>query len=292
MTEFFPVPHFIRASLGTAMVFGALIVALSGSSVAQAEYSALKEAGVPSTEPPKGLTDVGITEKLKQKLNLSLKFKDENGQEVTLGHYYDGKHPVVISLVYYSCPGLCNFHLNGVVDALKNVDWSAGDQFQYLAISFDPKEGPVLAKAKKASYMKVYERPGTENGWHFLTGDEATIHQLAEQIGFKYKWVPEEKQWAHASAAVVTMPDGEISRYLHGIMFDGKTFKLALVEAAEGKVGTLADKLIWYCFHYDPHQSKYTLYATRVMQMGGVGIILVLGLILIPVWIRSRREHS
>jgi protein SCO1/2 len=287
MTKLFSKSHFIEVSL--ALVAAA---AMLSASAAKAEYSAAKEeAGMSSTEPPKGLGDVGIDEKLGQKLDLGLKFKDENGETVSLGKYYDGKHPVVVSLVYYSCPGLCNFHLNGVVESLKTIDWSAGDQFQYIAISFDPKETPELAKAKKASYMKIYGRAGTENGWHFLTGDEATIKQIASQIGFKYKWDPEQKQWAHASAAVVTMPDGEISRYLHGILFDGKTFKLAMNEAAEGKVGTITDKLIWYCFHYDPHQSKYTLYATRVMKLGGLATILVLGLILIPVWIRSRKEH-
>jgi protein SCO1/2 len=289
MTKLFSRSHFIEVSLALT----ALAAVLMGASSARAEYgnSARDQAGAASTEPPKGLSDVGITEKRGDKVDLSLKFKDENGKEVSLGSFYDGTHPVVISPVYYSCPSLCNFHLNGVIDSLKKVDWTAGNQFQYVAISFDPKEKPDLAKTKKAAYMKVYGRAGSENGWHFLTGDEATIKKLMADLGFKYKWVPEEKQWAHASAAVVTMPDGKISRYLNGILFDSKTFKLALNEAAEGKVGTIADKLVWFCFHYDPHQSKYTLYASRVMSLGGVLIILVLGAMIVPMWIRSRKGH-
>ena len=289
MTKIFSKSHFIEISLALT----AMAAMLMGSSMAKAAiYSSdPRDTGVASTEAPKDLAGVGYTEKRGQKIDLGLQFKDEDGKQVSLGHFYDGKHPVVISMVYYSCPGLCNFHLNGVVESLKTIDWSAGDQYQYVAISFDPKEGPALAKAKKASYMKIYDRKGTENGWHFLTADAATIKQITEQVGFQYKWDPEQKQWAHASAAIVTMPNGEISRYLHGIIFDGKTFKLAMNEAAEGKVGTIVDKLVWFCSHYDPHKSKYTLYAFRVMQVGAVGIILILGAILLPVWIRSRKKH-
>jgi protein SCO1/2 len=251
-----------------------------------------KVAGMSSTEQARELKDVGIDEHLGGALDLSMKFKDEDGKEVTLGSFYDGTHPVVISPVYFSCPGLCNFHLNGVVDAIKSVDWKVGKQFQYIALSFDTKETPELAQKKKASYMKMYGHPGSEGGWHFLTGDPENVKKLTEQIGFKYKWNEETKEWAHASAAVVTTPRGTISRYLHGILFDNKTFKLALVEAGEGKVGTFVDRMVWYCFHYDPHQSKYTLYAANIMKVGGALIILVMAAILLPVWIRARKGQA
>lgn len=247
-----------------------------------------EKAPLVGTEKPKDFEGIGITEKLGDKLDLSLPLTDENGQAVTLGKYFDGKHPVSISLIYYSCPGLCNFHFNGVVDALKNVDWSAGDKFQVLAISFDPSENSELAAKKRASYLKVYNRPGTDGGFHFLTASQATIDQLTKQIGFKYKWNEEAEEWSHASAAVVATPDGTIARYLHGIMFDGPTYKLALNEASAGKIGTLVDKMVWYCFKYDPHQSKYVLYAYRAVQFGAVAIILVLAMILLPVWFRGR----
>lgn len=244
-----------------------------------------------ANETPRELKDVGIQEHLGSPLDLSLEFKDEKGQTVKLGQFYDGTHPVVISLVYFGCGGLCSFHLNGVVDSLKKLDWSAGEKFQYLAISFDSNEGPMLAEEKKASYMKVYSRPGTEKGWHFLTADAATIAKLTDQIGFKFKWNTEAKEWAHASAAVVTTTDGKISRYLHGILFEPNTFRLSLSEATDGKIGTLVDRMVWFCFHYDPKQSKYTLYATRIMKVGGVAIILILSMILLPVWMRSRKEN-
>jgi len=265
-----------------------LLVAVGMGSGVRAEQ---KPSSMAASEMPAEFKNIGITENLGSQLDLSLMFKNEKGESVPLSSFYDGTHPVVISLVYYSCPGLCNFHLNGVIDALKTVDWSAGDKFQYLAISFDPKEGPELAVKKKESYMKVYARPGTEDGWHFLTSDADTIKKLTEQVGFRYAWNKEAEEWAHASAAVVTTPQGKISRYLHGITFDQRTFKLALSEATNGQIGSFVDKMVWYCFKYDPHQSKYTLYAFRIMQVGGALIILILAAFMTPVWIRARREH-
>lgn len=281
----------MEISLAAALVG---VFSFGGASLAHADNQ-LAAAPMMANEKAPELKDVGIEEKLGGELDLNLKFKDEAGQIVTLGSFYNGKNPVAISLVYFDCPGLCNFHLNGVIDTLKTIKWSVGNQFQYLVISFDPKENNLehqqLAGQKKANYMKTYGRPGTEGGWHFLTADAETLRALTSQIGFKYKWVPETKEWAHASAAVVTTPSGKISRYLHGIMFDGETFKMALNEAGDGKVGTFVERMIWYCFHYDPKLSKYTLVASRVMKLGGIAIILVLAALLVPMWIRSRREQ-
>lgn len=284
--RFFSARHLMKTLVLSALLIG------SAFAVAETDKSLpRKELGQASTEIPTELKDVGISENLGQKLDLSLMLTDETGKQVPLSSFYDGHQPVVVSLVYYSCPGLCNFHLNGAVDALKKMDWSAGEKYQYLAISFDPKETADLAVKKKETYMKLYDRAGTEKGWHFLTGDPATIAKITQQIGFKYKWNEEAKEWAHASAAVVTTPDGTISRYLHGIMFDEKTFKLALNEATQGKIGSFVDKMVWLCFQYDPRQSKYVLYAVNIMKFGGGLIILILALVLLPMWIRSRREH-
>lgn len=241
-----------------------------------------------SDEKPAEFEGIGITEKLGEKLDLSLQFTDENGEQVSLGKYFDGKHPVSISLIYYSCPGLCNFHFNGVVDALKSMDWSAGEKFQLLAISFDAKETFETGSKKRDSYIKEYNRPGTEKGIHFLTADQATIDKITQQIGFQFKWNEKANEWAHASAAVIATPDGTISRYLHGIQFDAPTFKMALNEATNGKIGSLVDKMIWYCFKYDPSQSKYVLYAFRAMQFGAVAIVLLLAALILPVWLRGR----
>jgi protein SCO1/2 len=253
------------------------------------------EAGLTSTDKPAAIKDVGIDQKLGQNLDLNLKFKDETGKDVTLSSYFDGKTPVIISPVYFSCPGLCNFHLNGLTEAMQKMDWNIGKQFKVLSISFDPKETPDMALHKKENYLKVYGRTGTAAGlaqdnWHFLTGTDASIQPFMQQLGFKYHWDKEQNDWAHASAAVVFSPKGEITRYLPGIMFDPKDIKLAVNEASAGKIGTFVDSLVLYCFKYDQHQSKYTLYVMNIMKMGGALTVLLLGLWLLPFWVRSRKE--
>lgn len=245
-----------------------------------------------SEQKPSELEGVGIDQKLGTQLNLSLKFKDENNNEVSLGSFYHRQKPVIVSLVYYSCPGLCNFHLNGLTDGLKEIDWSAGDKFEVLAISFDPKEGPDLALKKKQNYMSIYNRPEAEKGWHFLTADQETISQLTSSVGFKYKWNEKENEWSHASAAIVTTPEGVVSRYLGGIQFEPKDVKLALNEASGGKIGTLVDKFILFCFHYDPQANKYALYAYNMVRLGGAIIILIMLIWLLPFWIRIKKNEG
>lgn len=243
-----------------------------------------------STEMPAELQGVGIDQQLGATLDLNLKFKDDRGNEVALASFFDGRRPVIISPIYYQCPSLCNFHLNGFTDGLKLMDWSVGEQFVYLAVSFDANETPDLAAKKKESYLKVYDRPGAENGWHFLTADQSTVQAFTKALGFKFKWDEKSQEWAHASAAIVVSPEGKITRYLPGIMFDPKDIKLAINEASKGKIGTIVDSLILYCFKYDPHQSKYTLYAFNLMKMGGAVTVLLLIIWLLPVWLRTRRE--
>lgn len=271
--------------LGFAALTASILLAGGGSAFAHET-----PGGRPAAERPVALEGVGIDEKLGQKIDLSLPFRDENGAAVTLGQYFDGKTPVILSPVYYSCPRLCNFHLNGLTDALKGLDWSAGGKFRVIAVSFDPKETADVAGPKKANYMKMYDRPGTEGGWTFLTGDEASVSALMSSIGFKYRWNEDEKEWAHASAAIVLSPTGLITRYLPGIMFEPKDLRLALTEASAGKIGSFVDQLVLYCFHYDPSQSRYTLAAVQIMKLGGFLMILILGLWLLPFWIRSRRR--
>lgn len=248
-----------------------------------------KPQSIAAKETPKELEGVGIDEKLGTYLDPNIKFKNEKGEEVTLGSFFDGKTPTIISPVYYACPGLCNFHLNGLIDGLKEMKWNVGDKFKIVAVSFDAKETPDLASQKKASYMKVYSRPGTENGWHFLTGSQESIDQLTKAIGFKFRWNAQANEWAHASAAVVASPKGEITRYLPGIMFEGQDIKLALNESAEGKIGSLAESLILYCFQYDRHENKYSLAAFRLVQLGGVLVMLIMAIWLGPVWYRARK---
>lgn len=253
-----------------------------------------KPAPMVANEAPKELEGIGIDQKLGEKLDLSLQVRNDDGQMVPLQSFFDGHRPVIISPVYYSCPGLCNFHLNGLTDALKlmDKDWSVGSKFSILSVSFDSKEGSDLAAKKKETYMKLYERPGADKFWHFLTADEPTVQAITKALGFKFRWDEAAQEWAHASAAIIVSPDGTISRYLPGIMFNPQDIRFAVVEASKGKVGSVVDSLILYCFKYDPHQSKYTLYAFNIMKLGGALMVLVLAIWLLPVWIRSRREQN
>ncbi|MFP5518948.1 MAG: SCO family protein [Bdellovibrionia bacterium] len=249
-----------------------------------------KPAPTVATEMPAELQGVGIDQKLGTKLNLEMKFTDETGKIATLGSFFDGRRPVIISPVYYSCPGLCNFHLNGFTEALKEMDWGIGDKFVYLAVSFDSKETSDLAAAKKETYLKVYGRDGAQDNWHFLTADEATVQEFTKSLGFKFRWDEQSQEWAHAAAAIVISPDGTVSRYLPGIVFSAKDIRLAINEATQGKIGTIVDSLILYCFKYDPQQSKYTLYAFNLVKMGGALTVLLMVIWLLPVWFRARRE--
>lgn len=274
------------------MVFLALQTMFAAPVLAhQPEAVAIGEQLMPAEQRPEQIKDVGIDEKLGQKLDLNLQMADEEGNKVSLGSFFDGKTPVILSPVYFSCPGLCNFHLNGLITALHDLDWSVGNQFKVIAFSFDPKEGPALAKDKKANYMKSYGRPGTEHGWHFLTGSPETVTALMGSVGFKYKWNEEAKEWAHTSSAIVVSPDGVITRYLPGIQFETKDVRLALLEATKGKVGNFVDQLVLYCFHYNPQQSRYTIYAFNIMKLAGLVVILGLGFWLFP-YVRRQRRSS
>lgn len=245
---------------------------------------------LPSDERPEELQGVQIDEKLGQTLDGGIAFKDENGKDVTLADYYAEGKPLIISPVYYACPGLCNFHLNGLMDALKEMDWSAGEKYTLLAVSFDSKETPDLGLAKKHTYMGVYDRPGTEDGFRFLTTSEDQVQKFINAVGFKMKWVEETSEWSHASAAIIVNPSGKITRYLPGILFDARDVKIALNETMAGKVGTFIDALVLYCFHYNPTSGKYTPYFFNIMKLGGLATVFLLLIWLIPFWLRSRRE--
>lgn len=243
-------------------------------------------------ETPKELESVGIDEHLGEQVDLDLMFTNEMGESVPLKSFFRDHRPVLLNLAYYNCPNLCNFQLNGMNDAFRSMEGTIGEEFQVVTVSIEPKETPELAASKKANYLARYGKPGADKGWHFLVGQSDQISQLAQQVGFKYHWDDNENQWAHAAAAYVLTPDGRISRYLYGVYFDPQALRLSLVEASDGKIGSIVDKLILFCFHFDPKASKYTLYATNIMRAGGVGIVAVLAAFLIPVWFRTRREEK
>jgi protein SCO1/2 len=191
-------------------------------------------------------------------------------------------------MVYYNCPMLCTQVLNGLESSLKLIPMDVGKQFNVVTVSIDPTERPVLAEAKQALYTGLYGRPGVTDGWHFLTGDEQQIRQLANALGFRYAYDPDSKQFAHASAIMIATPEGKISRYLYGIQFPSRDLRLGLVEASEGKIGTPVDQVLLFCYHYDPSTGKYGLLISRLIQLaGGVTVLAIAGLILVL----YKKEH-
>lgn len=241
---------------------------------------------------PHELEGVGITPKIGEYVDLSTEFTDESGESVTLGRYFNGSKPVIFSVVYYNCPSLCNFHLNGLTDTMKKLKWTVGDKFELVALTMNHREGYELAAQKKQSYIDEYGRPESENGWHFLTGTEENIKKVADQVGFGFKWLDEQQEYAHASAAIIMTPGGKISRYLNGIEFDKKDLRLALLEASNGKIGNVVDQIVMFCFQFDPTKNKYSLYAFNLMRLGAGLMVLVLAIILIPMWIRERKKKQ
>lgn len=264
--------------------------AFSNSQTKDAYTGALPEKN--SAEMPEELKDVGVVEQIGNNIDLNLTVRNEKGESVLLSSFFHKHKPVILSPIYFNCPGLCNFHLNGLTDTLKSVDWSPSKEFEIIAFSFDSRETPEVASQKKESYLKLYGRNNTENGWHFVTADEATVKKLTESVGFKFKWNETAKEWSHASAAIVISPEGKISRYLHGIVFDTRDVKLALNEAADGKVGNIVDSVMLYCFKYDSHQSKYGLQVFNLMKIAGAITIAVMAVWLVPVVIQAKREKT
>ena len=239
---------------------------------------------------PDELKGVGITEHLAETIKFEgLNFKDESGKPVALSSYFHQQRPVLLNLVYYECANLCNFVLNGMVDAMKPLDWTPGNQYDVVTVSIDPKEGADLAMRKKTAYLTSLGKPQAASGWHFLTGQEPQIKSLAAQVGFGFRYNEAEKQFAHSAAIFVLTPEGKISRYLYGISFTDKDLKLALLEASNGKVGTISDRLLLFCYRYNAATGRYSFYVTKLMSLGGLVTTLLLGGYLATFWIRQRR---
>jgi protein SCO1 len=240
-------------------------------------------------ELPNELQGVGVVEHLGATLDLDMQFTDESGQQVPLRSFFHSPKPVLMAMVYYTCPALCNYHLNGLTEAMKQLKWTSGQDFEVVAVSMNHRETPEVAAKKKENYLKAYGRVQGNEGWHFLVGSEANVKALAAELGFKFFWMEDKKQYAHASVAYVVTPDGKISRYLHGIQIDPNTLKLSLLEASNGKIGNVLEQAVMYCFQFDPVKNKYTLYAWNVMRIGAFLMVILLGILIIPVWLRGKQ---
>jgi len=245
------------------------------------------QAGIPSSQMPGALEGVEFEQRLNTALPLDLAFLDESGREVKLGDYFV-RRPVVLTFVYYECAMLCSQVMNGVTSALSALDETAGRDFEVVAVSFDPRDTPMAAAAKKKAYVDRYGRQGAEQGFHFLTGSEASIKALTDAAGFKYAWDEETQQFAHASGFVVATPDGKLSRYFFGIEYAPRDIKFALIESSAGRVGSLVDQVLLFCYHYDPKTGSYSFVAMKAVRLGGAFTLLALaGFVVVAL----RREH-
>ncbi len=238
---------------------------------------------------PDELQEVGITEHLDEKVPLDLEFFDERGDRVKLQDFFGRDRPIALTLNYSNCPMLCSLQLNGLFDGLSRMAWDIGDQFEMITVSIDPLETPERARATKQKYLKTYRRAGAMEGYHCLTGREENIKALADAVGFRYRYSPETRQYAHAAVTIILTPDGRISRYLYGVQYDPQTLRLSLTEASEGKIGSTMDQILLFCFHYDAARGRYGPAAFQLMRLGGGLTVLILGGTIL---IYRRREKS
>jgi protein SCO1/2 len=264
------------------------LVLLGAPAVARAQ---LGPPPPPLNGSPAILKEIGFDQRLGEKIPLGLAFKDETGKDVQLGDYF-GKKPVVLSLVYYQCPMLCTLSLNGLAGALEVLSFDPGHEFEVLTVSFDPKEGPVLAAAKKKAYMARYKRAGANKGWHFLTGSQDSIDALTKAVGFRYAWDAETKQFAHPAGVVVLTPEGTISQYLFGVEYSPKDLRLALVDSARGKIGSVLDQALLLCYRYDPSRGRYSASILNLVRLGGLVTVLALGGFILTMATRRREKAS
>jgi protein SCO1/2 len=248
-------------------------------------------AQTPPETRPQILRNVAIEQRLDRPLPLELPFRDETGRTVRLRDYF-GKRPVVLVLAYYNCPMLCTEVLNGLTAAMRVLTFDAGREFEVVTVSFDPRDTPADARAKKEPYVARYGRPTGAAGWHFLTGAPASIAGLTEAVGFRYAWDERIGQFAHATAIYVATPDGRLSRYFYGIEYAPRDVRLALVEASRGKIGTPVDQLLLYCYHYDPAAGRYGAVVMNMVRVAGVGAVVLLTTFLTLMWRRDRRRDA
>jgi protein SCO1/2 len=277
----------------TKQVSLALAVAtslLAGVAVAQpaTSHQPLQEPGMAAGEVPAQLTGVTFEQRLGTRLPLDARFRDENGRDVALGDFF-GKRPVVLAFVYYSCPMLCTQVLNGVSGAVKALPFTAGEDFDVVYVSFDPRDTPTAAAEKKRAQLEDYKQTATAGGWHYLTGGEASIRRLTDAAGFSYRWDEESGQFAHVSGVLAVTPDGRIARYFYGVEYSPKELRMAMVESSQGAIGSAVDQLLLYCYHYDPATGRYGLVAMNLVRLGGAATVIALAGF---IWLMRRREAA
>jgi protein SCO1/2 len=257
-----------------------LSLALTASAGAQINSGVMSPPA--NTRPPR-LQNVGIEQHLNAPVPPDLTFLDDTGKTVTLGDYF-GRKPVILNLVYYNCTMLCGEALAGLAGAMRLVKFDVGNQFDVVTVSFDPRETPEMAAAKKIDYVKRYGRANAAAGWHFLTGKPNSIDALTKAVGFQYQYDDKSNQYAHATAIMVLTPQGRISRYFYGVDFPPKDLRMGLVEASQGKIGNAVDAVLLYCYHYDPETGKYGAMVSNILRLAAAATILLIGGLIIVLW--------
>lgn len=257
-------------------------------------YMAVKSvsAQVIYDELPEELKRINVEEHLGEYIPLDLVFVNDAGERVMLGDYFNRGKPIVLVLAYYECPMLCNLVLNGLTDGIRELDWLPGQQFQVLTVSFDPSETSELASAKKKTYIEDLGKPSTADGWTFFVGEESQSRHLAEALGFQYYYDEASDLYAHPAVIFLLAEDGKILRYLYGIEFQPRDLRLGLLEASQGKIGSAVDRIILYCYHYDPDAKGYVMFASNVMRIGGIATLIVIMWVLGILWLRERRRRT
>jgi protein SCO1/2 len=264
------------------------LLAMPGIAYAQ-NPGGLVEPGDPTAAKPGILSKIAVDQRIGHQVPADIPFVDENGAEVRIGDYF-GKRPVVLALVYYECPMLCTQVLNGLVSALGVLNFEAGREFDVVAVSFNPKEGPGLAAQKKASYVDRYGRPQAAGGWHFLTGTQESITRLTEAVGFKYEFDPKIGQFAHGAAIELLTAKGTIAKYYYGIEYSPRDLRLGIIEASEEHLGTVIDDVLLFCYHYDPSSGKYGANILGIVRAGGIATVLAFAVFLTVSLRRDRAQ--
>jgi protein SCO1/2 len=274
----------------------ALVAALVISTVvvpARAQYNGgtQPQSGLPADSVPFLLREVSLDQRLNEQIPLDLPFRDEGGNLVRFGDYL-GEKPAVLVLVYFDCPMLCTQVLNDLVGVLKMLSLDAGKDFTVLAVSFNPHDRPEVAAAKKRAYVERYGRPQDAGGWHFLTGDDWAIRRLTAAVGFHYVFDKSIAQYAHPTGITILTPAGRLARYFYGVDYSPRDVRLALVEASAGKIGSPADRILLYCYHYDPTTGKYGFLILRAVRIGGVAMMITMGTFIFLMWRREKRPAA
>lgn len=282
--------HASSIHLVAAIVIASCLFVSSGDARAQTWKD--REEGIPNTTPAE-LQGVDIVEHLGGPLPTDAVFRDTEGKSVKLGEFFDGKRPTLLVFAYHTCPMLCSLVLDATVKSLNDVAWTVGDEFDVVSISIDPKDTPETATKKRAQVVDSYARSrGSVRGWHFLVGDEANIRKVTDAIGFEYRYDARQKQYAHPAAIYLLTPEGHIARYLYGIQYDPGDVRLGLLEASQRRSISTTEKLLLFCYHYDPQGKHYSLVAMNVMRLGGGVTLALFGGFFTLMWVRERRKRK